>query len=302
MIDEQAYCTLITNNLSILTEQEMAETKNIRLTYTDVLVSPVEMTFSAVHYDSISVMNPVGDYFSITGGNGQNDYNEYNKSLYSVLDKKGQIKESEFDEINMTFIKRKPSSVVSLKLADDMLKDAYKFSKEQIEEIEKLIVSSSEAPKRDAAFRKNCKNALNTAVNCEVLSLSLMDMDGKISNLSDVVDKEKYTLIDFWASWCGICIKGLPELRDVEKKYSEKIRVIGVSADDNDASWRKSIAKENITWDHFRMTKEGFKDFTQKYRITGVPFYLLVAPDGKVVAVPKRTSEIDETVATVVRR
>ena len=202
----------------------------------------------------------------------------------------------------MTFIKRKPSSVVSLKLADDMLKDAYKFSKEQIEEIEKLIVSSSEAPKRDAAFRKNCKNALNTAVNCEVLSLSLMDIDGKISNLSDVVDKEKYTLIDFWASWCGICIKGLPELRDVEKKYSEKIRVIGVSADDNDASWRKSIAKENITWDHFRMTKEGFKDFIQKYRITGVPFYLLVAPDGKVVAVPKRTSEIDETVATVVRR
>ena len=200
VIDEPAFCTLITNNLSILSEREMAETKNIRWTYTDVLVSPVEMTFSAVHYDSISVMNPVGDYFSITGGNGQNDYNEYNKSLYSVLDKKGQIKESEFDEINMTFIKRKPSSVVSLKLADDMLKDAYKFSKEQIEEIEKLIVSSSEAPKRDAAFRKNCKNALNTAVNCEVLSLSLMDMDGKISNLSDVVDKEKYTLIDFWAS------------------------------------------------------------------------------------------------------
>ena len=302
VIEEPIFCTLITTNLSILTEEEMAETKNIRWTYTDIIVSSGEMTFNAVHYDSISVMNPIGEFFRVTGGKAQTDFNEYNKILYSSLDEKRQIDESKFNEINMTFIRRNPTSVVSLKLADDMLMNPYKFSKEQIEELDKLMSFISEAPKRDAVFRKNCKNALNTAVNCEVLSLSLMDMNGQIANLIDVVDKDKYTLVDFWASWCGICIKGLPELKEVEKKYGDKLRIIGVSADENDALWRKSIEKENIKWDHYRMTQEGLIDFTQKYRITGVPFYLLVAPDGKVVAVPKRSSEIDEIVALAIRK
>lgn len=53
--------------------------------------------------------------------------------------------------------------------------------------------------------------------------------DGSDLKLSDY--KGKIVLVDFWATWCPPCRRGIPDLIDIQKKYSEKVVIIGISLD-----------------------------------------------------------------------
>ncbi len=53
--------------------------------------------------------------------------------------------------------------------------------------------------------------------------------NGKDIKLSD--HKGKIVIIDFWATWCPPCRKGIPDLIDIQKKYDKKLVVIGISLD-----------------------------------------------------------------------
>lgn len=58
---------------------------------------------------------------------------------------------------------------------------------------------------------------------------SLKDINGKTVKLSDY--KGKIVIIDFWATWCGPCRRGIPDLISLQKEYADKLVVIGISVD-----------------------------------------------------------------------
>ncbi|GAB1443109.1 hypothetical protein MASR2M39_19480 [Ignavibacteriales bacterium] len=59
---------------------------------------------------------------------------------------------------------------------------------------------------------------------------SLKSTDGKIVKLSDF--KGKIVIIDFWATWCPPCRKGIPDLVELQKTYKDDLVIIGISLDD----------------------------------------------------------------------
>lgn len=66
---------------------------------------------------------------------------------------------------------------------------------------------------------------------------SLKSVDGKTVKLSDF--KGKIVIVDFWATWCGPCREGIPDLVDIQRKYKNKVVVIGISLDQ--ANTRKNL-------------------------------------------------------------
>ena len=58
---------------------------------------------------------------------------------------------------------------------------------------------------------------------------TLVDTKGKKISLSDY--KGKVVILDFWATWCPPCRRGIPDLIDIQKEYKNKVAVIGVSLD-----------------------------------------------------------------------
>ena len=59
---------------------------------------------------------------------------------------------------------------------------------------------------------------------------NLVSTDGKKINLSDY--KGKIVILDFWATWCGPCRMGVPDLVSIQKEFKDKVAVIGISLDD----------------------------------------------------------------------
>lgn len=57
----------------------------------------------------------------------------------------------------------------------------------------------------------------------------LQSTKGKEIKLSDF--RGKIVILDFWATWCAPCRKGIPDLIDIQKKYRNKVVVIGISLD-----------------------------------------------------------------------
>jgi peroxiredoxin len=107
--------------------------------------------------------------------------------------------------------------------------------------------------------------------------------EGKEIRLSDF--KGKYVLLDFWASWCGPCVKQFPDLTKLYNQYKDKgFVILSVSADDKKDAWLKGIKDNNLPWPQASDVM-GFKSGNlQTYLVGNLPDNYLIGPDGKIVA------------------
>ena len=75
-------------------------------------------------------------------------------------------------------------------------------------------------------------NANETETNNEAEKapdFSLLTLNGEEVKLTDYEDK--IVILDFWATWCGPCRRGIPDLVSIQKEYKDDVVVIGISLD-----------------------------------------------------------------------
>lgn len=80
--------------------------------------------------------------------------------------------------------------------------------------------------------RKNQANISTINLNLKddkAPDFTLKSVDGKTIKLSDY--KGKVVIIDFWATWCPPCRKGIPDLISIQKEFKDKVVIIGISLD-----------------------------------------------------------------------
>jgi cytochrome c biogenesis protein CcmG/thiol:disulfide interchange protein DsbE len=110
---------------------------------------------------------------------------------------------------------------------------------------------------------------------------SLPTTDGKVIKLSDY--KGKIVLIDFWATWCGPCKRGIPDLIALKKKYGNKgFEVIGISLDtDTKEEVVPFIKKYGINYP----VAYGNQSVYQQYGgIRAIPTSFIIDKQGKIIA------------------
>jgi thiol-disulfide isomerase/thioredoxin len=122
---------------------------------------------------------------------------------------------------------------------------------------------------------------------------TFLDPDKNSLSLSDF--KGKLVVIDFWATWCSPCIKLAPKFKEAAEKYKdEEVVFISISIDDSFDFWKGFVDKHN--WGHnnywmenleqnplFSFLYEEMKSADSKSMIYGLPRYVFISQDGKIL-------------------
>ena len=109
---------------------------------------------------------------------------------------------------------------------------------------------------------------------------TLKSIKGEDVTLSSL--QGKYIVLDFWGSWCGWCIKGIPEMKKMYSKYQKKLEVVGIACRDTEEVWKKSVADNQLPWTNL-INGSGDNDLSTKYAIKGYPTKIILDPEGKIV-------------------
>ena len=127
-----------------------------------------------------------------------------------------------------------------------------------------------------------------------------IDPDGKVVKLSDF--KGKYTLLDFWASWCGPCRQENPNIVEQYEKYKDKgFTVFGVSLDDSRTAWLKGIKDDNLDWTHVSDLQRWNSEPAQLYKINAIPASFIIGPDGTILAKNLRGRALGEFLSQIIK-
>ena len=107
-----------------------------------------------------------------------------------------------------------------------------------------------------------------------------VDINGKSYSLADF--KGKYLYIDLWATWCGPCQRELPFLKKLESKFEGKnITFLSLSIDHDKAKWEAKVNSGDLSGVQLLIGRGS--SFQRAYNIEGIPRFLLLDKEGKII-------------------
>jgi len=112
--------------------------------------------------------------------------------------------------------------------------------------------------------------------------IDLPDTKGEKVALSSL--RGSLVLVDFWASWCGPCIKEQPLLIKLQNAYPDKLSIYGVSMDTKKPLWTGAIAKAKLPWTNVSDLKYWQSPVVGDYMLQSVPLNFLVDKNGIILA------------------
>ncbi|WP_207422772.1 thioredoxin-like domain-containing protein [Desertivirga brevis] len=121
-----------------------------------------------------------------------------------------------------------------------------------------------------------------------------LTLEGQSQSFRNVLGKAKYTLVDFWGTYCIPCREGIPGIKKLYAQYKDKgLGILAVSLDRKDDMWKKSVAEENMPWAQGR-TEDGGREVMEKYRFNGIPYLALFNQNGEIVALALQHEELEQ--------
>ena len=147
------------------------------------------------------------------------------------------------------------------------------------------VPAAYSADKDIVALKEHIATIEKTEVGQKFIDFAMNTPEGKEVKLSDLISQNKYTLIDFWASWCGPCRREMPNLVEAYAQYKGKnFEIVGVSLDQDAAAWKESIKKLNMTWPQMSDLKFWQSEGAQLYAVNSIPHTVLIDGDGTIIA------------------
>jgi thiol-disulfide isomerase/thioredoxin len=96
----------------------------------------------------------------------------------------------------------------------------------------------------------------------------------------------KFVLLDFWATWCGPCIREIPNLKEVHEAFGRgpRLVLVGLNIDEKNDTWQKAVVAHKLEWIQGYAGPPTEGGVTTKYGVEGYPAIFLINPEGRIIA------------------
>lgn len=155
--------------------------------------------------------------------------------------------------------------------------------KRYIEMVDADITTDSLREKLSNAYSRIAKKYGAIWTGKPAPDFTFTDTKGKVHSLKDF--RGKYLFIDFWGTWCIPCLEEIPYMEKLEKAYKDsRVKIISIACDKKRERWLNFLDKhKNMTWSQYLITPEGDNVLNNVYYVIGIPRFVLIAPDGKII-------------------
>jgi peroxiredoxin len=291
-------------------------TRNKRAFYSPTIFLDKGNLVFETHKDSL-------DNYVAKGNRSQNEYNIINKELQPLFAEGNAIfrakrkaekegNQSAIDSLNNAFdikmgriaalvqehVKADSSSLVSAYI----IKKNLLFNPDPA--ILEPIYAAFSSDVKNSYYGKDIAKSIRagniTGIGAKAPAFSIPDING--IKLAIETFKGKYTLVDFWASWCGPCRAENPNLLKAYNAFKNKgFTIVSVSLDDNKKHWLKAVEADKLPWTQLSDLKGSQSEVKQLYGIKSIPMNYLLDKDGIIIAKNLRGMELEKTLKAVFR-
>ena len=209
------------------------------------------------------------------------------------LNKVGTALMEQQDSFRDDYIKAHPASFVTHYILDGVKQD---YPIDQLKEMVGTFTTES-------IYRDHLNDYIAKQERLDVgqpfIDFTLQTKEGEKVSLAEAIAKNKLTLVDFWASWCGPCRKENPVVKAAYEQFHELgFDVIGVSVDQDEAAWLQAVEEDQLPWTQVRDSEN---KVSEDYMIYYIPSNFLFDETGKMVAKGLRGEDLAAKLAELLQ-
>ncbi len=186
---------------------------------------------------------------------------------------------AEYEAFNSIVLERNPENPIGYYI---FLQQAYELDRQGLADALQKYPSMA-GYKRVQKLQQALERAEATGVGKHFADFTVEYADSTY-RFSDYVGRDgQYTLVDFWASWCGPCIKETRVIKQLNEEYGNGrgLNVLGVAVWDEPANTLAAVQRLQLPWPQIINAQTIPTDL---YGISGIPHIMIIAPDGTIVS------------------
>jgi thiol-disulfide isomerase/thioredoxin len=215
------------------------------------------------------------------------------------IQNEARIMAAEVSALKIAFVRENENSSFSVMLLSELVSKKEITASQANELIENLSPKVS-ALGITSDLKKSLAEIKKSDIGGIAPGFSAPSPDGEVLSLQDALGK--YTIIDFWASWCRPCRAENPNVVRVYDKYHDKgLNIISVSLDKAGQKnrWIKAIADDKMDWYHVSNLKSWQEPIAKMYGVRSIPATFLLDENGKIIGKNLRGAALESKIASL---
>jgi len=130
---------------------------------------------------------------------------------------------------------------------------------------------------------KTKPNHFGNSIGKNIKNFELRDLENNPFKIVDISKQKKYTLIEFWGTWCGPCREIMPKVKNTAVTFSSKLNMISIAFDSDVKKVAEFATKHEMNWANAFLDKNKDNPIINDLKIQAYPTFILIDSAGKIV-------------------